>query len=518
MNETKIEPEAKTKIICTIGPSVDTEDAIVELIDAGMDLARLNFSHGTHEDHARRCDIIRAARARTKVPVALILDTKGPEIRIGDVAGGAVELAMGKPLMLTADGRVGDAHAVSQSFPQLSDYVSLGDTILLDDGLIALEVNGTEGRDISCIVVNPGVLKPNKSLNIPRVNIPLPSITDKDKEDVLFGIEQDIDFIAMSFVKDAQAVHEMRSFIREHADAPIGIIAKIENAMAVTKIDEIIEAADAIMVARGDLGVELPPDEVPHIQKEICKKCNDAHKPVIIATQMLESMTSNPRPTRAEAADVANAVYDGADCIMLSGETAAGRYPIEAVQTMNKIARTSEAHYFENLRSRPRVRSGAKSISHAVGIAAVQTAKDIGATCLICPTMTGRSARLISSLRPQIPVYAVAPDIRTTRFMQIFWGVTPLLGDVQGDMRHVIQNAEDVVIESGCVKPGDIAVLTCGDRFTSPVKRHSDGSVDKFSPANVMYVVEIRDERTASAVANSGDDALMTSSFFFHSH
>lgn len=510
--------ETKTKIICTIGPAVDDEQAIISLIEAGMDLARLNFSHGSYDEHARRIANIEAARAATGVPIAIILDTKGPEIRIGQIEGGSVVLEVGAELRLKADGSAGTASSISQSFPDLAAHVSPGDAILLDDGLIELAVLAIEDDEVVCAVVNPGVLKPNKSLNVPGVDIPLPSITEKDERDILFGIERGIDFVAMSFVKDAAAVREMRSFLRQHAEAPIGIIAKVENAKAVANIDEIIEAADAIMVARGDLGVEMPPDEVPHIQKEICKKCNEAHKPVIIATQMLESMTGNPRPTRAEAADVANAVYDGADCIMLSGETAAGAYPIEAVLTMDRIARTSEAHYFENLHRMPLVASGAKSISHAVGIAAVQTANDIGAKCLICPTMTGRSARLVSSLRPQIPVYAVAPDARTQRSMQIFWGVVSFLGDVQGDMRHVIQMAEDVVIDQGCVDPGDIAVLTCGDRFTSPVKRHADGTVDRFAPANVMYVVQIRDEHTASAVASSGDDALMTPSFFSRHH
>lgn len=509
------EPFKRTKIICTLGPSVDDEDTLFELIENGMDIARLNFSHGSHEEHKVRIDRLKRVRERAASPCAIMLDTMGPEIRTGLLEGGQpVELQEGQRFVLSLDSFEGNADRVSQSSPELLDAAVPGMVILIDDGLIALEVESVDGNDIICVVKDPGRLGQRKSVNVPGVSIPIAPITEKDVADLLFGIEQDVDFVAVSFVKEASTIHEIRRILRDNGGENISIIAKIENADAVRNIDEILEASDGIMVARGDLGVEMPPHEVPYLQKRIIESCNREHKPVITATQMLESMTVNRRPTRAEAADVANAIYDGTDCVMLSGETAVGAYPVDVVKTMVKIIRNTESHYFERVKNHGCIGSGLKSVSHAVGIAAVQTAEDIQAKCLVCPTMTGRTARLMASLRAPIPIYSVTPNKHTMRAMQIYWGVKPFLGDVQGDMRRVIQNAQDVVVAQGYLHEGDVAVFTCGDRFTSPIKRDEQGVAEKFAPANVMYVVQIRDEKSAMALADSGEDALMTSAFF----
>lgn len=502
----------RTRIICTMGPSVDSDEMIAELIKAGMDVARLNFSHGTYEEQGARMDRVKRVREELGVPTAIMLDTKGPEIRIG-ILDEPLDLERGEQVILAPDGAA--EGKIPQSYEGLAQHTPAGTQILLDDGLIELEVIRTDGQDVICRVLNPGILKSRKSLNIPGISIPFSPITDQDRADITFGISQGIDFVALSFVKSAEAIRQARELIASLTDEHVGIVAKIENADAIRNLDEIIQEADAIMVARGDLGVEVPEYEVPHLQKRIIRACNSVHKPVIIATQMLESMTSSPRPTRAESTDVANAIYDGADCVMLSGETAAGAYPVEAVTVMSKIAQVTEENIFED-GFRPSEGTGLKSVSHAVGIAAVQTALDINAKCIICPTMTGRSARLISSLRPEVPIYAVSPDERVMRSMQLYWGVTPMLGDVQGNMRSVIENARDVVFAAGFVQVRDIAVFTCGDRYTSPVKRYPDGSVERFAPANVMYVVQIHPDEVVQAVDDGTDAALMTYAFFDH--
>lgn len=501
----------RTRIICTMGPAVDSDEALCSLIEAGMDVARLNFSHGTHVEQGLRIQRIKRVRDELGAPVAIMLDTKGPEIRIG-VLDAPLELSCGEEVVLAPEGSSG-AGVIPQTYSALADHVQPGATILLDDGLIELQVVRTEGDKVFAQVENPGVLKSRKSLNLPGISIPFPAITEQDRLDIAFGVEQGIDFVALSFVRSAEAVREARAYLQSLTDEHVSIIAKIENADAVANVNEIIKVADAVMVARGDLGVEVPEYEVPHLQKRIIRACNAEHKPVIIATQMLESMTASPRPTRAEATDVANAIYDGADCVMLSGETAAGAYPLEAVTVMSKIAEVTEANIFDDGFT-PYRDNGLKSISHAVGIAAVQTALDINARCIICPTMTGRSARLISSLRPPVPIYAVSPDKRVMRSMQLYWGVVPMLGDVQGSMRSVIENARDVVLAAGHVDLGDVAVFTCGDRFTSPVKRNPDGTVERFAPANVMYVVQIRPEEMRQALNDGAEDALMTYEFF----
>lgn len=503
----------KTKIIATLGPSVDSDEALREMFELGVNIVRLNFSHGTHEEHAKRIERVKRVRKEVGLPIAIMLDTKGPEIRTGLLINDTVQLQQGQKIVLTPDDINGTSERVHQSYPELYKYVEPGTDILIDDGLIELQVIKVEGHDIVCKVLNSAELGQHKSINIPGIDVGFPTITEQDKSDLLFGIEQDIDFVAASFVRNGDSVRAIRNFLADNGNVSISIIAKVENSRAVECIDDIIAAADGVMIARGDLGVEVPAQEVPHLQKEIAALCNMAHKPVITATQMLESMTHSPRPTRAEAADVANAIYDGSDCVMLSGETAKGQYPIQAVHTMVDIIETTERHFFADERKPAISDNPYKTVSQAVGTAAVETAVDIKAKCLVCPTMTGRTARLMSSLRSYIPIYAVTPDAHVQRSMQIFWGVMPILGDVQGDMRRVIDQAKATVVDEGLVKIGDVCVITCGDRFTSPVSRDEEGHIEKFAPTNVMYVVQIRSEEFESNFDDS-DDALMTRAFF----
>lgn len=484
--------QKRTKIICTLGPSVDSDEVLEELIRCGMNVARLNFSHGSHAEHAERIERVKRVREKLGTPTAIMLDTKGPEIRTGTLTGGEpVQLRAGQTLVLTANAIEGDASRVSQSFPELARCVSPGEHILLDDGLISLRIDAIEADDIICTVENEGALGQRKSVNIPGVSIPLPAVTEKDRQDLLFGIEHEVDYIAASFVRDGDGIRQIRAFLKENSGEDIRIISKVENADAVRNIADIVAVSDGVMVARGDLGVELPEYKVPYIQKKIIRMCNMESKPVITATQMLDSMIRNPRPTRAEVADVANAIYDGTDCIMLSGETAVGKHPVEAVRTMVEIAQETEPRVFDEHppeRTRTRVR-----VSLAVGIAAVDTAEKLDAACIVAPTMSGRTARLISNLRPRMPIYAVTPFPRVMRQMQLSWGVVPLHDDVRGDMRHVIEQAKRAVVEHGLVAPGDLAVFTAGDPSTGPVEE-ADSHYFGTTPANVMYVVQFRDE------------------------
>ena len=499
----------KTKIICTLGPSVDSEEKIRELIEAGMDIARFNFSHGTHKAQAKRVRMIQKVREEMGVPIGMMLDTKGPEIRTGRLVDHQpIPLKEGDTIILTNEEVPGTAERIFQDCHMLPRYVQPGTIILVDDGLIELEVISADDNDIKCRILNSETLGERKSVNIPGVAVPLPAVTDADRADLLFGIEHGFDFIAASFMRDQFGVRTIREFCQEHGAEDITIIAKIENPDAVENIDDIIEEADGIMVARGDLGVEVAEYRVPHIQKQIIHKCNKAHKPVITATQMLDSMMRNPRATRAEVGDVANAIYDGTDCVMLSGETAVGKYPIEAVEMMASIAKSTEKHLFDDGAYVNRKQEEDENlISLAVGTAAMNTAEAVGARCIVCPTMTGKTARLIASFRTPIPIYAVTPNEDVVRSMQIYWGVTPIQGNVQGDMGHVIANARDAVLNKGLVDIGDIAVFTSGDRWTSPIIRDENGQTGRYAPTNVMYVVQIREEVIDG-------DALMTPAFF----
>ena len=476
----------KTKIICTMGPRTMDKIILKELIAGGMNVARFNFSHGSYEEHAERIALVRQVSEQLGLPVALMLDTKGPEIRTGLLKDGKkVSLEQGKEFTLYTEEREGDETGCSITYQQLVYDVRKGDTILIDDGLIGLEVQRVSADKIECIIKNGGELGERKGVNVPNVKIHLPGVTQKDREDILFGIEQGVDYIAASFVRNSDCIMDIREILEDNHGRDIGIIAKIENAEGVENIDEILDAADGIMVARGDLGVEIPADQVPHIQKKIIHKCNRKCKPVVTATQMLDSMIRNPRPTRAEAGDVANAIYDGSDAIMLSGETAMGKYPVEAVRMMAKIAETTEAHLdYSNLQKLNK-KQRKKDISMAVGFASVSTAEILKASCLVVPTMTGYTARMISSLRPKTPIYAISPSEQAVRRMQLYWGVYAMPGETEDSTRHMITNSMKIILRRKLIKKGELAVFTAGDPATNMVSGRGRST-------NVMQVVEAK--------------------------
>ena len=459
----------KTKIICTLGPSTDKDGVLEELVKEGMNVARFNFSHGLHDEQKGRIDKLKEIRTRLNKPVAALLDTKGPEIRIREFENGKVTLKEGQEFTLTTEEIVGNEKIVSVTYKDLYKDVKPGNSILIDDGLIGLRVEKVNAPEIVCTVVNGGELGEKKGVNVPNVSINLPNLTEKDKGDLLFGIEQDIDFVAASFIRNAEAINEIREFLVANGGERIDIIAKIENAEGVQNIDSIIDAADGVMVARGDLGVEIPACQVPHVQKIIIEKCNHKYKPVITATQMLDSMIRNPRPTRAEVADVANAIYDGTDAIMLSGETAAGKYPIEAVTMMGEIAEQTERYLkFEDYRD-GKALEGKLNVSAAVGSAAVSMVEHIKAACIVTPTMSGQTARLISNLRPSVPIYGVTPYEWARRKMQLYWGVRPVTGYEEDSTENIISHAMYMVRREELVERGDMVIFTAGDPATNEV-------------------------------------------------
>ena len=476
----------RTKIICTMGPNTDDEEMMRKLAKAGMDIARFNFSHGDHEEQKTRMDLLKKVRKELKLPIAILLDTKGPEIRTGILEGGQkVYLEEGSQFTLTTEQIEGNNTRCSQTYKDLPKDVKVGDTILIDDGLIQLTVEEVTDTDVVCRVVNGGELGQKKGINVPNVEVKLPAITEQDKNDILFGIEQGIDFIAASFVRNAEAIKEIKELLRANGGERIDVIAKIENAEGVHNIDKIIKAADGVMVARGDLGVEIPAHEVPHIQKMIIRKCNESYKPVITATQMLDSMMRAPRPTRAEVTDVANAIYDGTDAIMLSGETAMGKYPEQAVQMMVKIAECTEPYMTHKRFLDYRALRGNKNVSSAVGVAAVQTTENLGADCIVTPTISGQTARLISNFRPKVPIYAVSPNEWARRKMQIYWGVTSVAGYEEDSTENIISHAMYLVRSENRVKKGDIVVFTAGDPATNMV--NGEGAV-----TNIMQVIQAK--------------------------
>ena len=476
----------KTKIICTMGPNADKRETLKALVENGMDVARFNFSHGDHEEQKARFDLLKSVRDEMKKPIAILLDTKGPEIRTGLLEnGGKVVLKEGEEFILTSKEIKGNEKMVYQTYSQLAKDVKPGNTILIDDGLIGLEVKEIRGGDIVCTVRNGGELGQRKGINVPNVRVNLPGITKKDRDDIIFGIEQGIDFIAASFVRDAEAVKEIRAILKEHNAEHVDIIAKIENSEGIENIDKIVSAADGIMVARGDMGVEIPAYEVPHVQKMIVEKCNQKYKPVIIATQMLDSMIRNPRPTRAEVTDVANAIREGADAIMLSGETAMGKYPVEALKMMAQIAESTEQYLDYDMMPEYRTLRGDANVSSAVGVAAVRTATNLEADCIVTPTMSGQTARLMANFRPKQPIYAVTPNAWAQRKMQIYWGVTPLRGYQEDTTEHIISHAMYVVKREGYVREGDMVVFTAGDPATNMVK-------GKGAMTNMMHVIQAK--------------------------
>ncbi|WP_442595428.1 pyruvate kinase [Neobacillus sp. D3-1R] len=454
----------KTKIVCTIGPASESVEMLTKLIGAGMNVARLNFSHGDHEEHGQRIKNIREASAKTGKTVAILLDTKGPEIRTNNMVNGAIELKAGENIIVSMVEVEGTTDKFSVTYPGLIDDVHVGSKILLDDGLIGLEVTAInkDQLEIHTKILNSGTLKNKKGVNVPGVSVQLPGITEKDAKDILFGIEQDIDFIAASFVRRASDVLEIRQLLEEKQASHIQIIPKIENQEGVDNIDEILEISDGLMVARGDLGVEIPAEEVPLVQKQLIKKCNAQGKPVITATQMLDSMQRNPRPTRAEASDVANAIFDGTDAIMLSGETAAGTYPVEAVQTMHNIASRAEQALDHKEILSARSKDNDHNITDAIGQSVAHTALNLDVNAIITPTESGHTARMISKYRPKAPIVAVTANEATKRGLSLVWGVYPEIGKEARTTDEMLDVAVEESVNSGLVKHGDLVVITAG--------------------------------------------------------
>jgi len=449
-----------TKIVCTIGPASDNIEVMKKLLEAGMNVARLNFSHGTHEEHAVRIEKLRRAAGEAGRPLAIILDTKGPEVRTGGLKDQTVELKAGQNLLLVTRDQPGDASQVSVSYPGLPGDVKPGDTILLDDGLIALEVLSTGENEINCRVMNGGILGEHKGVNVPGVEINLPAVTDKDRADLLFAVEHDLDYIAASFMRTPADVHDVRRVLEEQG-SNIPIIAKIESRAGVSNLEEILQVADGIMVARGDLGVEIPPEEVPLVQKRIIRACNLAGKPVITATQMLDSMIRNPRPTRAEASDVANAIFDGTDAVMLSGETASGKYPLEAAQTMSRIALAAENDF--NFTGRTGTYGELpQTVTDSISQASCAIALELQAAAIITPTSSGSTARMVSKYRPKAPIIAVTPYPKVQRSLCLVWGVEPILVEEKQGTDEILNAAVAAALTQGLIKSGEMVILTAG--------------------------------------------------------
>ncbi|MFD0870169.1 pyruvate kinase [Chlamydia abortus] len=452
----------KAKIVCTIGPASEAPEMLGKLMQAGMNVARLNFSHGDFEEHGARIRNIREVSKRLNKNVALLLDTKGPEIRIGKLAEEPIELVQNERIVLTTEEILGDKHRISVTYKDLPSDVSIGSTILIDDGLVGLEVVGIRGTEIECVIVNGGQIKSKKGVNVPGVSTSLPGITEKDANDIVFGIEQGVDFIAASFVRKASDVMEIRELLEKHNASHIQIISKIENREGVENLDEILEVSDGLMVARGDLGVEIPAEEVPLVQKMMIRKCNEAGKPVITATQMLDSMQRNPRPTRAEANDVANAILDGSDAVMLSGETAAGKYPVESVETMARIAEKAEtALNHKEILERQR-KAQQVTVTESISQAVANSALDLQAKAIITPTESGYTARMVAKYRPKSPIVAYTPSEQTMRKLSLVWGVIPVLGHKAKTTDEMIEFGIEGGMKEGLFRLGDLVIITAG--------------------------------------------------------
>ena len=452
----------KTKIICTLGPSTDKEGILEQLVKEGMNVARFNFSHGSHKEQKGRLDQLKEIRTRLNKPIAALLDTKGPEIRIRDFANGKITLEEGQEFTLTADEIEGNESIVSVTYKDLYKDVKPGNTILIDDGLIGLEVKKIKGHDIVCSVKNGGVVSNKKGVNLPGVEVNMPFISQKDHDDILFGIQEGFDFIAASFTRTADDILAIRKILEDNGGKGINIIAKIENQQGVDNIDDIIHVADGIMIARGDMGVEIPLEDVPVIQKDIITKVYNAGKQVITATQMLDSMMKNPRPTRAETTDVANAIYQGTSAIMLSGETAAGKYPVEALQTMVKIARRTEDDVPYNQMFSIRAKDQTTSVTNAISHATCMTAIDLGAKAIITVTHSVNTSRMVSKYRPGCLIVGCSLDERICRQLNLSWGVAPIYIKEEYSMEILLLHATEAAEKAGYVKQGDVVVLTVG--------------------------------------------------------
>lgn len=450
----------KTKIVCTMGPATDSDEILRQLVLNGLNVCRFNFSHGSHEEHKIRMDRTKRIREELNEPIAILLDTKGPEIRTGDFEESII-LEEGEKFVITMDDCIGNKERCTVSYKGMVDDVKLGDTILIDDGLVALKVVEIKGNDIITVVENSGKVSSKKGVNLPGVVINLPAVTDKDISDIKFGIEQGIDFIAASFVRKAADVIEIRKILEENNASDIQIISKIENQEGVENINSILQVSDGIMVARGDMGVEIPSEEVPIVQKMIIKKCNEVSKPVITATQMMDSMIRNPRPTRAEVADVANAIYDGTDAIMLSGETAAGKYPIEAVKTMNRIAIRTEETLEYKVEAKYAYNRGI-TVTDAISHATCTTAMDLEAQAIITCTSSGYTTKMVSKFRPQAPIIAATQSDKVMRKLSLNWGTYPVKSELGENTDEVVKASILATREAGFANSGDTVVVTAG--------------------------------------------------------
>lgn len=472
----------KTKIICTLGPATDNEDVMRKLILNGMAVARMNMSHGTHEDHKKRADVVKRLRAELDIPVAILLDTKGPEIRTKTFKNGSEMLETGQTFTFTTQDVEGDCEHCSITFKDLPKDVKRGDRILVDDGLIEMYVSSTSKTEIVCEVLNGGRIASHKGINVPGTRLSLPFISEQDKKDIAFAVEQDLDFIAASFTRSSDDILQLRKELDKNNCNDIRIIAKIENSEGVENIDDIIRVSDGIMVARGDLGVEIPMEDIPILQKKLITKAYNAGKQVITATQMLDSMMVNPRPTRAEATDVANAIYDGTSAIMLSGETAAGKYPVQAVKTMAKIAERTEQDIDYKGRFSKRQLTEQPDVTSAISHATCTTAHDLGAVAIITVSKTGQTARMISKYRPDCPIISGTTSQKVLRQMNLSWGVIPILVDEKTNTDELFEHVVNVAEQHELVKNGDLAVITAGiplgvSGTTNMLKVHLVGNV-----------------------------------------
>jgi len=497
----------KTKIICTLGPSTENIDTLKQLFINGMNAARLNFSHGSHAEHKKTVDKFKNVRDELNLPVGLILDTKGPEIRIKQFEKGKIDLKVGNLFTLTSEDLKGNEKIVSVTYKNLSKDVSKGDTILIDDGLIELRVLKTTDNEVQCEVINGGIISDRKGVNVPEVPINLPFICDKDKSDILFAIENGFDFITASFVRDASCIKGIKRILDKHSGDNIKIIAKIENRGGVNNIDDILSVSDGIMVARGDMGVEIPFEELPGIQKDIIMKCLLAGKTVITATQMLDSMIRNPRPTRAEITDVANAIYDGTSAVMLSGETSVGKYPIEAVLTMSKIAMEAERKIDYKERFRKTHATLSRNITNAIGQSTCSAAHTLRASAIISVSKSGRAAKAVSKFRPSCPIVAATMSEKVFNQLSLAWGVIPILTEFKGSTEEIYDQAIDGTFKSGIIINGDLVVITGGapvgvSGTTNTMKIHVVGDVllrgkgmnDYSTTGNLCVIHESGDE------------------------
>ncbi|NPV69292.1 MAG: pyruvate kinase [Firmicutes bacterium] len=471
----------KTKIVCTLGPASESPEIMTGLIEAGMNVARLNLSHGSRDEHARRIETLRQACARLGRPVAVMLDTKGPEIRLGEFRNGSAVLEEGAAFTLTTREVLGDSTIAHVQHPGFPRDVHEGGGVLLDDGNIGLSVLEVGGTDVRCRVLNGGVISNRKKVNLPDSSVSLPALSDKDIDDLRWGVAIDVDFIAASFIRKESDVLAIRRIIEE-AGGCTHIISKIESREGVSNLDEILKVSDGLMVARGDLGVEIPPEDVPLVQKTMIDRCNRLGKPVITATQMLESMINKPRPTRAEASDVANAIFDGTDAVMLSAETASGKYPVEATAMMARIAERAEtALRHDEILVRKRTQA-ARTVTEAISSATAGTANDLGAACVITATESGHTARMVSKYRPRAPVLAVTPRPDTVRKLLLVWGVFPTqITPVKGT-DEMVDQAVLAGLEKGLIKKGDLVVITAGvpvgiPGTTNLIKVHTVGDI-----------------------------------------